>query len=631
MRKRIGLVTGEQDNDYAISLVDHIFEEACKNDCDVFVFSNYGVYDHNVMLYGEGEISVYKIPDLDSFDGFILDETLYNISGMGDIVYSYFEKNVKCPVVSLKKKTSRFYDILLGERDGIKAVTNHFIKDHGFKKIAHMTGRWELQDARVRYQGYDEAMEEANLNISNDMVFYGDYWKNKAGEAVDFFSQNGYPEAIVCANDFMAIAVCDELAKRGVRVPEDVCVSGYDNEIESSCQSVPITTLDANIPEFGRLAFYTLLDAIEGKTVPKEQYVQSTLLLRDSCGCKHCTNNKYSEFKLADMTRHYYGIDMNVYMYNGYQSAFEIDDIFTIADTYFRYNFSNIGYICLCSDALASAKRPVELINEYTKDMVLKRIFYLENGKNYDSPEEVFERKDILPMKYFDTPEPVKYYITPLHAQNKCYGYIVSVYPKTEHPYHFTQSYAAALGNALDSYNFNTEYMNMEAIKSMYLTDPLTAINNRRGYEQGMVLVLDKAKRRVSHLSVVSIDMDDLKIINDTYGHQAGDECLSALARALKSVVSEEEVIARFGGDEFAAILASPDPYRHTHFEADLLNAIDAENALMNKEYSVHASIGLVYIGTNIKGSLAQHIQSADQIMYAKKSEYKKTLNREVR
>ncbi len=631
MRKRIGLVTGEQDNDYAIALVDSIFDEASKRDCDIFVFANYGVYDHNVMLYGEGEISVYKIPDLDSFDGFILDETLFNIGGMGDIVYSYFEKNAKCPVVSLKKKTSRFYDILLGEKDALKSITNHFIKDHGFRKIAHMTGRWELQDARIRYQGYEEAMEEAGLNINNDMVFYGDYWKNKAGEAIDYFSQDGYPEAIVCANDFMAVAIADELLKRGVRVPEDVCVSGYDNEPESSCQKVPITTMDANVPEFGRLAIQTLLDAIDGKIVPKEQYVQSTMLLRDSCGCAHCTNTGYSEFKLSDMTRHYYGVDMCVYMYNGYQSAFEVDDIFTIADNYFKYNFSTVGYICLCSDALASAKRPVELNNEYTKDMILKRVFFKDANKNYDSPEESFERKDILPTHFFDTPQPVKYYINPIHAQNKCYGYIVSVYPKEEHPYHFTQSYTAALGNALDSYNFNTEYMSMESIKAMYLTDPLTGINNRRGFEQGMVLILDKAKRRTTFLSVASIDMDDLKIINDTYGHSAGDECLSALARALKKVVGPDEVVARFGGDEFSAILASSDPSRHTHFEEDLLDAIATENALMNQEYSVHASIGLLYIGSNVKGSLAQHIQSADQIMYAKKAEYKKSLNREVR
>ncbi len=631
MRKRIGLIIGEQDNDYAVTLVDSICTKAKEYDYDIFVFANYGVYDHNVMLYGEGEISVYKIPDLDSFDGFILDETLYNIDNMGEIVYTYFEKNAKCPVVSLKRSTDRFYDILLSEHDAIKELTNHFIKDHGFKKICHMTGRWELQDARVRYHGYEEAMTEAGLDITDDMVFYGNYWKTKAVEAVDYFTANELPEAIVCANDFMAISVVNELTSRGIKVPEQVCVSGYDNEAEGRCQNIPITSADANIPEFGRLAIKTLHEAIEGKDAPKTQYVKSELCLRDSCGCSHCNSSGSLEFRLAEMTRHYYGVDMSVYMYNGYQSAFEIDDIFTNADNYFIYNFSRVGYICLCSDALNSINRPVELINEYSPNMIVKRIFYRDPNKNYESPEIQFERKYVLPPEYLDTESPGLYFINSIHSQNKCYGYMVSIYDNDEHPYHFTQSYAVALGNALDEYNFNTEYMSMEAIKAMYLIDPLTGINNRRGFEQGMIVVLDRAKRHKIYVSVVSIDMDDLKTINDTYGHNAGDECLVTLAKALSSVVGPEEVVARFGGDEFAAILASPNYDRHLSFEDDLLKAIDAENIKLNKEYKVHASIGLIHVGTEIKSTLAQYIQSADQLMYERKAEYKRSINKDVR
>lgn len=629
MRKRIGLIIGEQDNDYATELVNSIFTEAQKYNYDIFIFANYGIYDHSVYLYGEGEASVYKIPDLDSFDGFILDETLFNIDKMGDLVHTYFEKNARCPVVSLKKKTDRFYDILLGEYDALKELTNHFIKHHKFTKISHMAGRWELQDARVRYRGYEDAMTEAGLNVNHDMVFYGNYWKTVAVEAVDFFLKNEHPEAIVCANDFMAISICDELRKRGVRVPEDICVSGYDNELEGRCQAVPITTSDANIAEFGRMAMETLHEAINGGTPPKTQYVKSNLCLRKSCGCNCDEADDTLEFKyrLANMTRHYYGIDMSIYMHNGYQNAFEIDDIFTNADGYFRYNFSNKGYICLCSDALASTNRPVELLNEYSPNMVLKRVFYKAPDLNYESPETMFERKYILPPELLETDKPTKYYINPIHSQNKCYGYMVSLYDENEYPYHFTQSYVSALGNALDDYNIHNEYMNMDEIKKMYLTDPLTGISNRRGFEQSIILLTDRAKRHTVYLSMVSIDMDDLKSINDTYGHNAGDECLSALGRALQSVVTPEECVARYGGDEFAAILASNSSTRHLTFEESLLKAIDHENELMDKPYKLHASIGLVFVGPTPNGSLVQYMQSADKIMYEKKALYKASKN----
>lgn len=623
MRKRIGLIIGEQDNEYAINLVTSIHKEAVKYDLDLFIFANYGLYDHNTILYGEGESSVYKIPNLDSFDGFILDETLYNIENMGEKVYNYFEKNARCPVVSLKRRTNRFYDILLGDRNAMTTVTRHFIKDHGFKKICHMTGRWELQDARERFRGYEDAMKEAGIDVTDDMVFYGNYWKTKATEAIDYFTRNGYPEVIVCANDFMAISIIDELQARGIRVPEDVCVSGYDNEAEGRCHTTPVTTLDANISEFGKVAMDTLYRAISGEVVPKEQFIDSTLILRDSCGCAKCTSMGSVEFHLSSMRRHYYGVDMSVFMYNGYQSAFEVDDIFTNADTYFKYNLSDKSYICLCSDALNSTHRAVELINEYSPNMILKRIFYSNPNKNYDSPEITFSRDDILPNDFFDTDQPQKYYINPIHSQNKCYGYMVSIYNEGDWPYHFTQSYTSALGNALDDYNIHNEYMNMDQIKSMYLTDSLTGINNRRGFEQNILIILDKAKRHRVYLSVASIDMDDLKYINDNFGHQAGDECLAALGHALASIIMPEESVARYGGDEFAAILMSTSPDRHKRFEQDLLNAIAVENEKLNAPYKIHASIGLVYIGSSPTGSMTQYMQTADQLMYEQKAAYK--------
>lgn len=623
MRKRIGLIIGEQDNDYAIALVESIHKEALKHDFDLFIFSNFGMYDHNIILYGEGESSVYKIPDLDAFDGFILDETLFNIENMGEKVYSYFDKNVKCPVVSLKRRTERFYDILLGDRDAIKTITNHFIKEHGFTKICHMTGRWELQDARERFRGYEEAMLEAGLDITDDMIFYGNYWKTRAVEAVDFFTQNGLPQAIVCANDYMAVSVCNELTKRGIKVPEQICVSGYDNENEGRCNSIPVTTLDANIPEFGRVALDTLHRAISGEVVPKEQFVKSTLILRDSCGCEKCPNTDGTAYHLSYMQRHFYGIDMSVYMYNGYQNAFEVDDIFTNADTYFKYNLSKMCYICLCSDALNSTHRAVELVNEYSPEMILKRIFYSDPRRSYDSPDITFERRTILPEDIFKTEKPQKYYINPIHSQNKCYGYMVSIYDDGIWPYHFTQSYASALGNALDDYNIHNEYMNMDEIKSMYLTDALTGINNRRGFEQNIMVILDKAKRHKVYLSFASIDMDDLKYINDNFGHTAGDECLAALGHALASIIMPEESVARYGGDEFAAFLISTSADRHKRFEQDLMNAIAAENERLNAPYIIHASVGLIHIGSYPSGSLTQYMQSADQLMYANKAAYK--------
>ena len=629
MRKKIGLIVGEQDATYSSILVSNIYEEAKKYDYDVFVFANYGTYDRGILLYSEGEMSVYKIPSLDSFAGFIIDETLFNIDDMPKTVYDYFSAKSHCPVVYLKGQSERFYDIKLADKQAIKDMTTHFIKVHGFTDICHMTGRWELQDARERFHGYEEAMEEAGIDITSDMVFYGNYWTTLTQEAADFFTKNRerVPQAIVCANDFMAIALANELIARGYKIPEDICISGFDNEGESYTNSIPITTADPSINKFGKLALKTLHKAIIGENPPKTQYVSATPVYRQSCGCGFCQHSNPLEETYKRMTRHYDGIDTNVFMFSAYQVAFDIDGILNNADFYYKYNHADHSYICLCDDAFCAEDRPIEKTNEYTHNMILKRIFYKDPTKNYDSPDITFERKDILPKEYLDTPEPNLLFVYPIHCQNKCLGYIVSSYPKNEWPYHFTQSYTVALGNAINDYNVRNKYLGLEEIKKMYLTDELTGIKNRRGYEQDLNLILDRAQRRILYVAIAIIDMDGLKYINDNHGHKAGDECLKAVARALSSVTGNDETAARYGGDEFAAILISENnPKRSSTFESDFEKALTKEAALMNVPYTIHASVGVVDIPANSTASLSSFFQKADDIMYFHKAEYKKSL-----
>ena len=120
--------------------------------------------------------------------------------------------------------------------------------------------------------------------------------------------------------------------------------------------------------------------------------------------------------------------------------------------------------------------------------------------------------------------------------------------------------------------------------------------------------------------------MDKLKAINDTYGHENGDVAIQTLARAIMKYVKDNGVAARYGGDEFAVILASKNPDRHLTFEADLIKAIEKENAGMDAPYTLHASIGLVHVGTGSYPTLAPYIQRADKLMYDNKARYKESL-----
>ena len=124
-------------------------------------------------------------------------------------------------------------------------MVRHFVVHHGFRDICFMQGKMSYPDARDRYQGFLDVMEEAGIPVTEHMVFEGDYWREKGKQAVDWFMEGRetYPQAIICSNDHMAVSVCDELKRRGVRIPEDVCVSGYDNTLESMRYFPSITSV----------------------------------------------------------------------------------------------------------------------------------------------------------------------------------------------------------------------------------------------------------------------------------------------------------------------------------------------------------------------------------------------------
>ena len=93
-----------------------------------------------------------------------------------------------------------------------------------------MKGRADLKDARERLDGYMDVMNRYGLPVTEHMLFQGNYWRDRGNQAVEWFlSGPEKPEAIICANDFMAISVLMALKERNIRVPEDIALAGFDD------------------------------------------------------------------------------------------------------------------------------------------------------------------------------------------------------------------------------------------------------------------------------------------------------------------------------------------------------------------------------------------------------------------
>lgn len=147
--------------------------------------------------------------------------------------------------------------------------------------------------------------------------------------------------------------------------------------------------------------------------------------------------------------------------------------------------------------------------------------------------------------------------------------------------------------------------------------DPLTGTFNRRGFEKNISEKFDEDGRKKCDLAIASIDMDDLKLINDTYGHNAGDEAIKEIAGCLEGALKEGEFVARMGGDEFAAVLITTEVGRVAKFKRTVMNSIDKINKSGKNQYKLGASIGTADLTDWHR--VVDCMNKADKAMYLEK------------
>jgi len=160
-----------------------------------------------------------------------------------------------------------------------------------------------------------------------------------------------------------------------------------------------------------------------------------------------------------------------------------------------------------------------------------------------------------------------------------------------------------------------------EMLKQLSDTDPLTHIYNRRYMMNMLEKEILRAERKGTHLSLVMIDLDHFKHVNDKYGHQGGDQVLAALAELSQSGLRSYDFVARYGGEEFVMTLPET-----THEDA-LMIAERLRLRIQLHPYSgalkglvTTASMGVATYPTNFITSLADLIREADDAMYRAKA-----------
>ncbi len=160
-----------------------------------------------------------------------------------------------------------------------------------------------------------------------------------------------------------------------------------------------------------------------------------------------------------------------------------------------------------------------------------------------------------------------------------------------------------------------------QEIKSIQMAtlDELTLISNRRGFLSLADHTLKVCRRKEMPITIVLFDLNKFKPINDDYGHHEGDFALKTFAQVLLDTIRECDVIGRWGGDEFVALLTDTDEEKVDNVLSRFRQNIDEANRNMNKPYNIEYSAGVVQFPFDTELTLEAMIEKADSEMYRDK------------
>lgn len=621
--KRVICFVGELNIDFQADLTKSLVAYFSDSGHEITFMVNFDTNSVNAM-YGDIEKKIMFIPSLDEYDGIIICPDTFAIAGMDEELSDYLHKNAKCPVVSVRARDERFYSVTLGDYPAICDMVEHFIVHHGLTRICFMTGRMDLEDAHRRLKAYRDTMAKHNLEVTEKMIFKGDYWREKGEEAVSWFIDDALdmPQAIICSNDYMAISVCNALTARGLRIPEDICVSGFDDIDEVSYHLPPVTSIRSSPEAISKTVLETFENIWNGKEQDKSVYLPLEPKYRNSCGC--CKELDYSIFKKLYLQKEELLSALNFSPYLGldFESADNLDDLMysvhhmLTSKNYGRPDDFGTMYFCFCDDE-ERQENTAEMSISFTDNMILK---YIINSEGVQRCSDKFYRSEILPARYKKKNVPV--YILVLHCKDYCYGYIAIQNNDISRFNHLIKTLLFSLGNSLDRIRMFSENQTVKDLREQSYIDEMTQIPNRRSMERFIRKLYEKLERINQPFCIMSIDMDGLKYINDTFGHIEGDSAISCTARILDALKPEYGLVARTGGDEFVALFPSDRFSDASEYIEKIDAAVTNYNADSGKPYELSVSIGYEYCRKGMDMLACMH--QADKRMYEAKKAKKK-------
>ena len=535
--------------------------------------------------------AVYRSIRYDLFDALcIINHAFHDEALIAELVKG--AQNHHVPVILCGAELPGCWSVMNRYEDSFREVLRHVVREHDVKDSFFIAGVRGEANSEARLQCWRDTMAEAGLPCSDDQVAYGDYWGKPAADIVHQMILSGrkLPRAIFCANDLMAIGVCDVLRENHIRVPEDVIVTGFDGAPAAFMVRPRLTTCADDPVELAEQIVSLVLE-IQG--IEEEEREPRTLwhdfrpVISESCGCPCTENDKYDT--LTVYRRSEALNDHENILYHQVEQILMQKD----ADSFLK----TVSAALLPNSALFLNRRFLGIWSgsEYRSDHLEEDMLLIPFRElNEELRLKEFHLSQVLPPLGQETGITV---FSTIHANDNVCGFFSAYTTNLEEDAQLIKRLTDVLNLIFTIHLGNArQQLLIHHLDNTLYVDSATNLSNLRGLTRWFdgYTAKKESHGRPFALSIYSIYR--YNYIFENYGMNETDDIARLVGNRLASSNPNALIVARIGDDQFAVLDTADTPENLSRTIVRGTDAfyrqLESYNAVSTKPYYVEVNSG---------------------------------------
>ena len=627
MKKKIAVLACGWAQYFLYDFLQGVEKIAKENNADVYIFNCYDYVEFSGYPNATG-FSIYRLINYEEYDGIIILSDLIKNPRVLEMERQRILKSGK-PAVSINLKLKDISCMRIDNYTGFYELVTHLIKEHNARNLFYIDGNETSLDFAERRKAFRMALQDNQIELNRENISTVEhssfnYGYNAASEI--FSSDRKLPDAIVCANDLIALGVLKAAAERNIKIPEQLKIAGYDGNYFARNVIPAISTVNDNAFKIGTESAKRVLT---GFTEVQDFKIKSMPSYQGSCGCesKIITDQKLFSLKfLSEISQsENFAAQLN-----------QIEEIFTDAADVFTL-LTNLELFFSKSHAFEGSDFCIFLKADWASVLInseenlpqnlsygnqVQAITSIQNNVKY--PREIIKTKDLIPSK-MHSDECNTFLFIPIFNHSYVHGYFVCKNSLSMISNYHGHQWTRTFGACIERFRKKNMYKQMsQQFLRLSTRDALSGMLNRVGMEKLAKPFYQQNKHNGLTTVLFFVDINSMKTINDKFGHLHGDLAVKTIAQAVLQVVPRNWLCIRYGGDEFLVVGNSKN-YNGEDYCKMITQMVLKKSSTMHLPYNLSASVGTLSVPANSPLSLEEAIEKVDEIMYEQKQMFHKT------